>query len=246
MIKFFRKIRQQLLSEGKIGKYFKYAIGEIVLVVIGILIALQINNWNEERKQLDIRDAYYLSIIESFEKDLLKINDYETYLQDIEDNVSAFRLNVKQSANYKEASRYIDSLNIFTRDFDLDASIWKSMVNSGDIGLLDENIKSALLEFWNIYDDYKEGNYANSQHYWDILKTIVVANPSNYALSVIKDNKVLSQEAENARNYMEEVNTTLVAIGFRERGNRTSKFRMKQFRNEIEKIISNMRKELDN
>ncbi len=50
MIKFFRKIRQNLLMENKTGKYFKYAIGEIVLVVIGILIALQINNWNEKRK----------------------------------------------------------------------------------------------------------------------------------------------------------------------------------------------------
>jgi hypothetical protein len=49
MIKFFRKIRQSLLSEGKMGKYFKYAIGEIILVVIGILIALQINNWNQNR-----------------------------------------------------------------------------------------------------------------------------------------------------------------------------------------------------
>jgi len=51
MIKFFRKIRQDLLSKGKTGKYFKYAIGEIILVVIGILIALSINNWNEKRKE---------------------------------------------------------------------------------------------------------------------------------------------------------------------------------------------------
>jgi hypothetical protein len=51
MIKFFRKIRQNLVMENKTSKYFKYAIGEIVLVVIGILIALQINNWNEQRKQ---------------------------------------------------------------------------------------------------------------------------------------------------------------------------------------------------
>jgi hypothetical protein len=51
MIKFFRKIRQNLLMENKTGKYFKYAIGEILLVVIGILIALQINNWNEDNKQ---------------------------------------------------------------------------------------------------------------------------------------------------------------------------------------------------
>ena len=47
MIKFFRKIRQNLLMENKTSKYFKYAIGEILLVVIGILIALSINNWNE-------------------------------------------------------------------------------------------------------------------------------------------------------------------------------------------------------
>ncbi len=50
MIKFFRKIRQRLLAENKISKYLIYAIGEIVLVVIGILIALTINNWNEKRK----------------------------------------------------------------------------------------------------------------------------------------------------------------------------------------------------
>lgn len=50
MVKFFRKIRHTLLLEEKFVKYLKYAIGEIVLVVIGILIALQINNWNEQRK----------------------------------------------------------------------------------------------------------------------------------------------------------------------------------------------------
>ena len=50
MIKFFRKIRYNLMEQNKTGNYFKYAIGEIVLVVIGILIALQINNWNENRK----------------------------------------------------------------------------------------------------------------------------------------------------------------------------------------------------
>ncbi len=49
MIKLFRNIRQNLLNEGKTSKYLKYAIGEIVLVVIGILIALQANNWNENR-----------------------------------------------------------------------------------------------------------------------------------------------------------------------------------------------------
>jgi len=51
MIKFFRKIRYNLMSTNQTRKYFKYALGEILLVVIGILIALQINNWNEVRKE---------------------------------------------------------------------------------------------------------------------------------------------------------------------------------------------------
>lgn len=50
MIKFFRISRRALMETGKTTRYFKYAIGEIILVVIGILIALQINNWNENRK----------------------------------------------------------------------------------------------------------------------------------------------------------------------------------------------------
>ena len=67
MIKFFRKIRQNLLSEGKTGKYLKYAIGEIILVVIGILIALQINNWNEYQQEISKSQNY----LEEFRKDLI-------------------------------------------------------------------------------------------------------------------------------------------------------------------------------
>ena len=69
MIKFFRKIRQNLLMENKTSKYFKYAIGEIILVVIGILIAVQINTWikNSETRKNNI--IYLTKIIEE-----LKLN----------------------------------------------------------------------------------------------------------------------------------------------------------------------------
>ena len=79
MIKFFRKIRQNLLMENKTGKYFKYAIGEIILVVIGILIALSINNWNEEIKNR----AFEKEILEQIRANLIK--DKLT-LESIQDN----------------------------------------------------------------------------------------------------------------------------------------------------------------
>jgi len=60
VIKFFRNIRKQLIGEGKTGKYLKYAIGEIILVVIGILIALGVNNWSENRK-LKKKEVDYLN-----------------------------------------------------------------------------------------------------------------------------------------------------------------------------------------
>ena len=69
MIKFFRKIRQKLLTENKFSKYLLYAIGEILLVVIGILIALQINNWNESRKLANTESMYLKRFLSELEQD---------------------------------------------------------------------------------------------------------------------------------------------------------------------------------
>ena len=69
MINFFRKIRQNLLTENKFSKYLIYAIGEIILVVIGILIALSINNWNEEKKDTDFENEMLAQIQENLAND---------------------------------------------------------------------------------------------------------------------------------------------------------------------------------
>jgi hypothetical protein len=76
MIKFFRTIRQKMLSEGKTGKYFKYATGEIILVVIGILIALSINNWNEERKEHNKLLGIYSLIYDDLENDIGELQEH--------------------------------------------------------------------------------------------------------------------------------------------------------------------------
>ncbi|MBT8219942.1 MAG: hypothetical protein KJP00_08955, partial [Bacteroidia bacterium] len=70
MIKFFRKIRQRLLTENKFSNYFIYAIGEIILVVIGILIALQFNTWQIEKKDRQIERTLLENIKRDLESDI--------------------------------------------------------------------------------------------------------------------------------------------------------------------------------
>ncbi len=76
MIKFFRSIRQNLLAENRISKYLLYAVGEIVLVVIGILIALAINNWKENRAIAKIEYGYIQNLREDLQVDIDLYNDY--------------------------------------------------------------------------------------------------------------------------------------------------------------------------
>ncbi len=83
MIKLFRSIRKNLLAEGKTTKYFKYAIGEIILVVIGILIALQINNWNEFRKERIKEKAYLTRLKEDLISDKKTIELNQAFYQDV-------------------------------------------------------------------------------------------------------------------------------------------------------------------
>ncbi|MEH6538246.1 MAG: DUF6090 family protein [Psychroserpens sp.] len=79
MIKFFRKIRQNLISENKVSKYLLYAIGEIVLVVIGILIALQINNWNTQKNEENELNGFLRNIKKNVVSDLQVLNEIETF-----------------------------------------------------------------------------------------------------------------------------------------------------------------------
>src|SRR6056300_1174115 len=78
MIKFFRKIRQQLAYDNNVSKYTRYAIGEIVLVVIGILIALQVNNWKENISIIKSEKKYMQNLKEDLQNDILLFDNYLT------------------------------------------------------------------------------------------------------------------------------------------------------------------------
>ncbi|MFC4721239.1 DUF6090 family protein [Geojedonia litorea] len=75
MIKIFRKLRHQLLNQSKFSKYLIYAIGEIILVVIGILIALQINNWNEQQKNLAKEQTILKQLYNEYQSNLAQLDE---------------------------------------------------------------------------------------------------------------------------------------------------------------------------
>lgn len=83
MIGFFRKIRRKLADDNKPLKYVRYALGEIFLVVIGILIALQINNWNQNRNEQNKIKEYAVSLIQELEEDIGMIRNIKRQNEDI-------------------------------------------------------------------------------------------------------------------------------------------------------------------
>jgi len=109
MIKFFRKIRQQLLTENKFSKYLIYAIGEIILVVIGILIALSINNWNEARKSTEQETLYLNRLLTENKQDIVAFNNNIKELQKGIESVENFSKALKNDAI--EDSTLIKSAN---------------------------------------------------------------------------------------------------------------------------------------
>ena len=102
MIKFFRKIRQRLLTENKFSKYLIYAIGEIILVVIGILIALSINNWNQDKQQQKILNNIYATIKADLQQDIINIDEIITISQPIEKDYLAIINRTRKKEDFKD------------------------------------------------------------------------------------------------------------------------------------------------
>lgn len=104
MLSLFRKIRQKLLSQNRITRYLAYAVGEIVLVTIGILIALQINTWNEERKEKIALKKIYLQIQQDLQKDKVNLKNAIEDLEEKNERLTAI-------INRTIPSLYYDTLN---------------------------------------------------------------------------------------------------------------------------------------
>ncbi len=153
MIKFFRKIRQNLLLEGKTGKYLKYAIGEIILVVIGILIALSINNWNEERKELASESKVLKTLNAEFYQNSITLDSVLLELNRMEQSLSFVFLNIQPNPNLDFSPKQLDSIlrNSFSDPYWTRSEYTlRNLESSGKLSTLtSEELKSKLYE-WSL------------------------------------------------------------------------------------------------
>jgi hypothetical protein len=157
MIKFFRKIRQNLLMENKTGKYLKYAIGEIVLVVVGILIALSINNWNEERKQNELETVYLKRLHNELKKDIVTFSNEIQRLERNNEKIVNFS-NVLKDENYNDST-----LVALTREymifgtlypiFNPSTSTFEDLSSTGNLSVISKTeIRDSIVKH---YEDYQ-------------------------------------------------------------------------------------------
>jgi hypothetical protein len=183
MIKFFRKTRQKLIVENKIGKYFKYAIGEITLVMIGILLALQVNNWNENRKAYKASKNYLSEIVSDLQQDTIHFNHgIKTLNRLIADE--EWVLN-KADYSYKDTDRLWDCLSGWFMDYKINTRTFEKIQNEGKSELfgfdkLSEKIntyyttinrRTKTFTAWDIKD-------VTERHAWlrDLEETIETSN----------------------------------------------------------------------
>ncbi|TAI48831.1 hypothetical protein [Flagellimonas allohymeniacidonis] len=137
MIKFFRTMRRDFIEEGKMLKYFKYAVGETALVVVGILIALNINNQNKVRIDKDAEQNFYSNTKQQLLDDAGNIRGQIQYNNTNGEQFQyAMDIIDKQDRNQKDSLGRI-GLNLLNySDFDRQGNIYETMVNSGEIKLL--------------------------------------------------------------------------------------------------------------
>lgn len=190
MIKLFRNIRKKLIAEGKTTNYLKYAIGEIILVVIGILIALQINNWNENRKN-------------RAEEKIVKTNLQEELLQ-IQNNmhVKINQLNISKNAVkelmglFGKSSSEIQKINtdsliyysLTWPEFNPSSSVLNDLLQSGRLHLITNTHLRNLLFKWSptikeAESQYNEMIRFNNDKVFDYLnRYISFKNVDNYGM----------------------------------------------------------------
>ena len=151
MIKFFRHIRQSLINQNRTKKYLLYAIGEIILVVIGILIALQINNWNESRKEKNRIKSIYAIIKKDLETDVAEIqlflSDYDSIRKPVFETLLREKITKEEyykNSNLERGFGGYKDIQINTRGYEL-------FKNQPNTAVLEQELASEISNFYNVH-----------------------------------------------------------------------------------------------
>ncbi len=204
MIKFFRHIRQRLLTENKFNKYLVYAIGEIVLVVIGILIALQINNWNQNRINTGKQQDYLLGLKNDLEIQIRLFDFSDQFFDRIIVEGESILADFSSLGKLTE----IDSINsklttlMYTKQYPEITTTFNELNSTGQFNLIKEkSIRSEVIRYYQRTEYDKtaiDGNINNVIYtqIFPIIKSMVVIHPENFGF---ENNKI---------NLMENLKTT--------------------------------------
>lgn len=159
MLKFFRKIRQNLIMENKTSKYFKYAIGEIVLVVIGILIALQINTWNQNRQDRIQEQQILNQLLKEYTNNLNQLNQKI----EIRNEIIKSSLKILSYRTTERQTVVADSFNLHlsrmvTRPtFDPELGVTNELTSSGKLYLIkNSELRNNISSFPSLLGEVRE------------------------------------------------------------------------------------------
>ena len=174
MIPFFRKIRKKMADDNKPLKYMRYAVGEIILVVIGILIALQINNWNEERKDKAESIKILKKLQSEFETNKTELNASRHYHE--QQYLATVRIEELFNPNHNIPSDTIKNLlkrAFMDWKFEPRQSITTSAMASGNIALINNDSLTDNLNNWvyvvKKYNELYADIQKDKQEFWDEL-----------------------------------------------------------------------------
>ncbi len=144
-----------MLTENKFSKYLIYAIGEITLVVIGILIALQVNNFNEQRKSNELLKSYENNIISELEKDLISLNELDSLNRvrksSIENYIDYYN---SEKININILKAKADSTQMKIAIFNTNSYSIQDLMTTGNLKLFSAHKKNAILKYKNSQDYY--------------------------------------------------------------------------------------------
>ena len=150
MIKLFRNIRQKLLHSGKLKSYMAYAIGEIVLVVIGILIALQINNWNEERKNKRLEYQMLQDLKSDLEETLVDFNDDIFGNQLFLNSTRDIQNHIFKNLPFHDSLVMKFTLMTFQTTLFEKSTAYESLKSSGLNIISNNEVKKQITDFYNL------------------------------------------------------------------------------------------------